>query len=212
MSSTESEAVVTQVAPDSVVAVSDRDIVFNCPHCEGELVVDRDGAGMTFNCPHCGGRIAVPFFRGTGAGDSVMGSSPGASESAMSSSSSMGLHGAARLSGKQLPTRTVDFTTMSKEDIEKRVDELKLHLKEHQSQTTEMRGHLNRAVIEMNRLQLKLQKLRERGTAIEQELAAAKTHLEKGGSASDSTPAAAPAAPSSASDAGKKGSTPGGGN
>jgi predicted RNA-binding Zn-ribbon protein involved in translation (DUF1610 family) len=178
MSSTESEEVVTQPAPDSVVAVSERDIVFNCPHCEGELVVDRDGAGMTFNCPHCGGRIAVPFFRGTAAGDSVSGSSPGASESAMSSSSSLGLPGAARLSGKQLPTRTVDFSTMSKEDIEKRVDELKLHLKEHQSQTTEMRGHLNRAVIEMNRLQLKLQKLRERGTAIEQELAAAKAFLE----------------------------------
>ena len=104
----------------------------------------------------------------------------------------MGLHGAARLSGKQLPTRTVDFTTMSKEEIEKRVDELKLHLKEHQSQTTEMRGHLNRAVIEMNRLQLKLQKLRERGTAIEQELAAAKTHLEKGSSAGAEKPAAPP--------------------
>ena len=209
MSSTESEEVVTQPAPDSVVAVSDRDIVFNCPHCEGELVVDRDGAGMTFNCPHCGGRIAVPFFRGTGAGDSVMGSSPGASDSYLSSSSSMGgLPGAARLSGKQLPARTVDFTTMSKDDIEKRVDELKLHLKEHQSQTTEMRGHLNRAVIEMNRLQLKLQKLRERGTAIEQELAAAKAYLEKGGATSDSTPSA-PASPSassagsSASDAGK---------
>jgi regulator of replication initiation timing/predicted RNA-binding Zn-ribbon protein involved in translation (DUF1610 family) len=196
MSSTESEEVVTQPAPDSVVAVSDRDIVFNCPHCEGELVVDRDGAGMTFNCPHCGGRIAVPFFRGAGAGDSVAGSSPGASESAVSSSSSMGLPGAARLSGKQLPTRTVDFTTMSKDEIEKRVDELKLHLKEHQSQTTEMRGHLNRAVIEMNRLQLKLQKLRERGTSIEQELAAAKAFLEKP-AGSDSTPAT-PATPAKA--------------
>src|SRR5215475_9799927 len=186
MSSAESEAVVTQTAPDSVVTVSDRDIVFNCPHCEGELVVDRDGAGMTFNCPHCGGRIAVPFFRGA-AGDSVMGgSSPGASDSVMASSgSSMGLPGAARLSGKQLPARTVDFTAMSPEEVEKRIDELKLHLKEHQSQTTEMRGHLNRAVIEMNRLQLKLQKLRERGTAIEQELAAAKAHLDKSGSNPD---------------------------
>jgi predicted RNA-binding Zn-ribbon protein involved in translation (DUF1610 family) len=205
MSSTESEEVVTQPAPDSVVAVSERDIVFNCPHCEGELVVDRDGAGMTFNCPHCGGRIAVPFFRGTGPSDSVMSSSPGASDSVSSSSSSMGgLPGAARLSGKQLPTRTVDFSTMAKEDIEKRIDELKLHLKEHQSQTTEMRGHLNRAVIEMNRLQLKLQKLRERGTAIEQELASAKTFLDKGTS-SASTPGISPTAPST----GKSGSDPG---
>jgi len=202
MSSAESEAVVAQPAPDSVVTVSDRDIVFNCPHCEGELVVDRDGAGMTFNCPHCGGRIAVPFFRGGGAGDSVMtGSTPGASDSVLSSGSSMGLPGAARLSGKQLPARTVDFSVMAKDEVEKRIDELKLHLKEHQSQTTEMRGHLNRAVIEMNRLQLKLQKLRERGTMIEQELAAAKAHLEKSGSEpgkpSDSSAAAA-AAPTEA--------------
>jgi predicted RNA-binding Zn-ribbon protein involved in translation (DUF1610 family) len=177
----ETEEVVTTPAPDSVVAVSERDIVFNCPHCEGELVVDRDGAGMTFNCPHCGGRIAVPFFRGAGAGDSAMGSTPGPSASAVSSGSSMGLPGAARLSGKQLPARTMDFSTMSKDEVEKRIDELKLHLKEHQSQTTEMRGHLNRAVIEMNRLQLKLQKLRERGASIEQELAAAKAFLEAPG-------------------------------
>lgn len=179
MSTSESEQVISATAAESAVQVNDRDIVFNCPHCEGELVVDRDGAGMTFNCPHCGGRIAVPFYRG-GSGASSMGGSlsdPGVS-GASSSSSMGGLPGAARLSGKQLGPRTFDFSAMTKDDVAKRIDELKLHLKEHQSQTTEMRGHLNRAVIEMNRLQLKLQKLRERGTTIEQELASAKAYME----------------------------------
>ncbi len=178
MSTPESEQIVANQASDSaIVQVQERDIVFNCPHCEGELVVDRDGAGMTFNCPHCGGRIAVPFYRGPGATDSQMGGSrpdPGPS----SSSSMGGLPGAARLSGKQLEVKSVDFATLTKEEVAQRIDDLKLQLKEHQSQTTEMRGHLNRAVIEMNRLQLKLQKLRERGTSIEQELAAAKAVVE----------------------------------
>ena len=191
MSSPESEQVlaVPDTASDSVVQVNDRDIVFNCPHCEGELVVDRDGAGMTFNCPHCGGRIAVPFYRG-GSGASSMGggmSDPGGSGA--SSSSIGGLPGAARLSGKQLGPRNHDFTGMPQDEVEKRIEELKLHLKEHQSQTTEMRGHLNRAVIEMNRLQLKLQKLRERGTHIEAELVAAKTFLENPAAGSTPPPA-----------------------
>lgn len=179
MSTTEPEQIVANQGSDSaVVQVHDRDIVFNCPHCEGELVVDRDGAGMTFNCPHCGGRIAVPFYRGPDATESQMGGSR--SEAGGSSASSIGgLPGAARLSGKQLEVKTVDYTTLTKEDVAQRVEDLKLQLKEHQSQTTEMRGHLNRAVIEMNRLQLKLQKLRERGTTIEGELTAAKSVAEK---------------------------------
>ena len=179
MSTPESEQIVANQASDSgIVQVMERDIVFNCPHCEGELVVDRDGAGMTFNCPHCGGRIAVPFYRGPDATESQMGISRADQGTSGSSSMGGGLPGAARLSGKQLEVRTVDFTTLTKEEVGQRVDDLKLQLKEHQSQTTEMRGHLNRAVIEMNRLQLKLQKLRERGTSIEQELAAAKAAIE----------------------------------
>ena len=178
MSTTEPEQIVANQTSDSaVVQVSERDIVFNCPHCEGELVVDRDGAGMTFNCPHCGGRIAVPFYRGPDATDSQMGGSR--SDPSLSSASSVGgLPGAARLSGKQLGAKPVDFSTLTPEEVVQRIEDLKLQLKEHQSQTTEMRGHLNRAVIEMNRLQLKLQKLRERGTSIEQELAAAKAVIE----------------------------------
>src|SRR5262249_25672694 len=86
---------------------------------------------------------------------------------------------AARLPGKKVVDLNFDFSGQSKELVGKRIDELKFQLKENQSQTTEMRGHLNRAVIEMNRLQLKLQKLQDRGSEIEQELVAAKDHLTK---------------------------------
>ena len=37
-------------SPDQIetagVQVTERDIVFDCPHCGGELVVDMDGAGI----------------------------------------------------------------------------------------------------------------------------------------------------------------------
>lgn len=159
---------------EAPVTASDSDIVFNCPHCGGELVVDRAGAGMTFNCPHCGGRVTVPPYSPpsgrSGAGDSNAGLTPTAAPAA------------ARLPGKKAVDLNFDFSGQSKELVTKRIDELKFQLKENQSQTTEMRGHLNRAVIEMNRLQLKLQKLQDRGSAVEQELAAAKEHLEKSAS------------------------------
>ena len=33
-----------------MLVVTDRDIVFNCPSCQGQLVVDRDGAGVEVPC------------------------------------------------------------------------------------------------------------------------------------------------------------------
>ncbi len=153
---------------EAPVEVSDVDIVFNCPHCQGELVVDRQGGGMTFNCPHCGGRVTVPPYSPPSAGGAKSGEGePTPAPHAM------------RLPGRKVVDLHFDFSGQSKEQLQKRIDELKFQLKENQSQTTEMRGHLNRAVIEMNRLQLKLQKLQDRGTGVEQELTAAKTQLEK---------------------------------
>ncbi len=160
-------------ATDGPVDVGERDIVFNCPHCQGELVVDREGAGMTFNCPHCGGRVTVPPHLPK-ASESSMGEGKPKEGDASGSSG-----GAMRLPGKRTTRITYDFSGKADDEVKKRVDELKYQLKENQSQTTEMRGHLNRAVIEMNRLQLKLQKLQDRGSEIEQELIAAKSHIEK---------------------------------
>ncbi len=46
------------------IAITDRDIFFGCPVCRGDLVVDRDGAGMETNCFHCGASIIVPEYQG----------------------------------------------------------------------------------------------------------------------------------------------------
>src|SRR6476659_6106855 len=55
-------------SPDQIetagVQVTERDIVFDCPHCRGELVIDMDGAGMQVNCALCGGGLTVPDYDG----------------------------------------------------------------------------------------------------------------------------------------------------
>src|SRR5579864_2842132 len=44
--------------------ITERDIVFDCPHCKGELVVDLDGVGLVLNCVHCGQSVTVPEYHG----------------------------------------------------------------------------------------------------------------------------------------------------
>jgi len=36
------------------------DLIFNCPKCEQELVVDSSGAGSEIQCPNCGESIVIP--------------------------------------------------------------------------------------------------------------------------------------------------------
>src|SRR6201994_2055935 len=55
-------------SPDQIetagVQVTERDIVFDCPNCGGELAIDMDGAGMEVNCAHCGRGLTVPEYHG----------------------------------------------------------------------------------------------------------------------------------------------------
>jgi primosomal protein N' len=44
--------------------IRERDIVFECPHCHGELVVDLEGAGLSLACVHCGQTVTVPEYHG----------------------------------------------------------------------------------------------------------------------------------------------------
>ena len=145
-----------------MVEITDRDIVFDCPHCRGELVVDQDGAGMTLACSHCGRNVTVPSRVTTTSAPAVR-PDDGAAAAAQDPQTAM---------------RVFGFDTQTPEQVHKRLEELKGHMKENQSQTTEMRGHVNRATIELHRLQLRLQKLQDRGAAIEAEVLAAKAALE----------------------------------
>ena len=36
------------------------DIIFDCPNCQQELVVDSTGAGTEIDCPSCGDTITIP--------------------------------------------------------------------------------------------------------------------------------------------------------
>src|SRR4029077_16252747 len=55
-------------SPDQIetagVQVTERDIVFDCPHCGGELAIDMDGAGMEVNCVHCAKALSGPEYHG----------------------------------------------------------------------------------------------------------------------------------------------------
>ncbi len=160
-------------SPPSPIVVTERDIVFDCPHCAGELVIDQEGAGMTLACSHCGKDVTVPRRSPAAAA----GSAPAAAGSAAPPVSPRA--GNPEAAAPPAATPTVNFEGQSAEQIAKRQAELKLQLTENHSQTTEMRGHVNRATIELHRLQLKLQKLVDRQAAIEAELAAAKTALDQ---------------------------------
>jgi predicted RNA-binding Zn-ribbon protein involved in translation (DUF1610 family) len=56
------------------------DIVFNCPHCNQELSVDENGAGVEIQCPSCGQSIVVPQPERPAANNNPMASSAGAKE------------------------------------------------------------------------------------------------------------------------------------
>src|ERR1700733_3401526 len=55
-------------SPDQIepagVQVTERDIVFDCPQCGGELAIDMDGAGMGVHCTHCGQARTVAAYHG----------------------------------------------------------------------------------------------------------------------------------------------------
>ena len=41
--------------------IRDTDIVFDCPHCGKNLVIDYRGAGLQINCSSCGEAALVPI-------------------------------------------------------------------------------------------------------------------------------------------------------
>ena len=125
------------------MVIAERDIVFNCPNCQGELVVDRDGAGLSVPCSHCGHPLTIPEYQSP--------PQPGAGPAT-----------AEPVDLSPQPARHFDFKDKSREELDRRFNELKHQLKENRSQDTEMRGHVNRATMELYRLQLKLKKLQER--------------------------------------------------
>ena len=46
------------------VDIRDTDIVFDCPHCGKNLVIDYRGAGLQIDCSECGKSVLVPIPEG----------------------------------------------------------------------------------------------------------------------------------------------------
>jgi len=170
------------------VLITERDIVFNCPHCGGELVVDKDGAGMTFECSHCEGEVVVPPYIGPSPALRAQNAAPppppeqvaapGPSTPAMASAE-MKNTPVTPIKSAQEVEASFDFSGEDPEKLRERARHLLLQHKENASQRTEMRGHINRAQIELHRMQLKLQRLVDRQAEIEGELTAMKKVLKK---------------------------------
>ena len=55
----ENEELVAGRAEDA--EVRDTDIVFDCPSCGENLVIDYRGAGLTITCSKCGSEVLVPI-------------------------------------------------------------------------------------------------------------------------------------------------------
>ena len=144
-----------------LLVITERDIVFNCPACQGELVVDMAGAGIECACSHCGHMLTVPQYQPRPAAQ------PGVT-----------LHSNDHQEPAPAPARQFDFSGHTPEQLERRVGELTHQLKENRSQDTEMRGHVSRATMELHRLQLRLKKLQERQFDIAAELTALRARLD----------------------------------
>jgi hypothetical protein len=137
--------------------ITERDIVFECPHCQGELVVDLEGAGLSFPCVHCGQTVMVPEYHGP---------SLHFLEAATSK-----LTEALRNARKGSP-RKFDLNNRAPAELAARQTELEQQSQEIQAQSAELRGQVNHALIQLHRYQLKLEMLTESQSELETELKA----------------------------------------
>lgn len=156
-------AVPTPVEQD-VVEITERDIVFDCPNCGGELVVDKEGEGLQVPCTHCGTSVTVPKFEGP-------------SERA----SGNGLSTNAPVPVDQLQFQ--EFSAQDADELRERRDHLERLYRENKSQRVEVTSYINQTTIQLHRYQLRLQKLQTRQHDLEGEVEAIDKQLERRGSA-----------------------------
>jgi len=137
------------------VQITERDIVFDCPHCGGELIVDRDGAGMKVACALCGGALAVPEYHGPSL--------------QFLQAATAKLTKAIQTARNASPKRFL-FEGHSSDELKRMESDLQRALRENQAQNTEVRGHIHHATIQLHRYQLKLEVLQERQSELKAEL------------------------------------------
>jgi hypothetical protein len=148
-------------SPDQIetagVQVTERDIVFDCPQCGGELAIDMDGAAMEVNCVHCGNPLTVPEYHGPSL----------QFLQAATSKLAKAIQAARNASPKKF-----HFEGRTPDDLNRRQNELQRALRESQTQLTEIKGHIHHATIQLHRYQLKLEVIQERQSELKAELEA----------------------------------------
>ena len=154
-------------SPDQIetagVQVTERDIVFECPHCGGELAVDMDGAGMEVNCAHCGTKLVVPEYHGP----SLQFLQAATSKLAK-----------AIQAARNATPKKYQFEGLTSDELKRRQNELQLVLREIQTQVNEVKGHIHHATIQLHRYQLRLEVIQERQSELKAELDALTQVLE----------------------------------
>ena len=189
MASTEPPFYPAANTPSPSPQITARDIVFQCSNCDGELVVDQEGAGLECVCAHCGASLVIPPHSPASlpapvtlpvlAVPLLADPLPGALPPAKTTASPVITPAVPTTPARELPPhRQFDFGDQTPEQLTRRLEELKHQLKENMSQDTEMRGHVNRATMELHRLQLRLKKLQDRQRDIEAEITAARDWLQ----------------------------------
>jgi hypothetical protein len=146
------------------VQVTERDIVFDCPHCGGELIVDMDGAGMEVACALCNSPVVIPEYHGPSLHFLQ----------AATAKLTKAIQTARNASPKKFA-----FEGHSPEELERIQSELQRFLRESQAQMTEVRGHIHHATIQLHRYQLKLEVIQERQSEIKAELDALQRALKQ---------------------------------
>jgi hypothetical protein len=146
-------------SPDQIetagVQVTERDIVFDCPNCGGELAIDMDGAGMEVHCAHCESALTVPEYHGPSL----------QFLQAATSKLAKAIQAARNASPKNF-----HFEGRAAADMDQRQEELQRALRESQTQFNEIKGHIHHATIQLHRYQLKLEVIQERQSELKTEL------------------------------------------
>jgi hypothetical protein len=139
------------------IQVSERDVVFACPHCNGDLVVDRDGAGMEVNCAFCGQMVTVPPYEGA---------------SLLFLQAATAKLADALEQSRQAAPKQFSFSGTSPADLVKRRQELQRLLRDTHNQLNEYRGLLNHSKIQVHRYLLKVEMTETKLKEVRAELAA----------------------------------------
>jgi hypothetical protein len=145
-------------SPDQIetagVNVTERDIVFDCPNCKGELIIDMEGAGMDVKCALCGAPVKVPDYHGASL----------QFLQAATAKLAKAVHAARTASPRQF-----QFAGKTPEELRQRQTELERILRDNQAQGTEVKGHIHHATIQLHRYRLKLEVLQERQVELKAE-------------------------------------------